>query len=570
MVKRIAIVVFLLLIVFNTNAFAANDLAGNKITDMKVEGNQKISTQKILMQVETEIGDKIKNDKLRQDLRAIYDLGYFSDVKINFRHYQDGVQLIFKVTENPVIKKVTIEGNKEVTTDKLKDILGVETGTILNVNRLKNGIKSINQHYQKQGFPLGRIVDRRIKNGNQLYLKIDEGTINEIKIKGNQATKEYVIRRELLVEEGQVLNMNKMQRSIRDLYRLGFFKSIKPQFKRVENNPQAVNIVLEVTEKKTGSLQFGISHSPDAGVMGTINVSKDNLFGTGQKVNLKLESGAEREYYELGYSNPWMSKYFDVKTSFKFNLYNKTADNLDNDKIKEKGGNLTIGRQLTYNTNGYLTLDISKVKNEDDNDYSGWRDNRSIKLKTLRDTTTAPVAPRQGSKQSLSLEKAGWLGGDDDYSKYNLEFKKYFPSLKENSWALRLKMAGSNGDLPDDKRYYLGGTNGIRGYGSSYYDEDDPNYDPKQAGFIGNAMLLSSIEYRIPIVDSVRGVIFSDLGRTYQGHNLDLDKGDFNYSYGVGLRFKTPVGELGLDYGYAPDAKRNSKDEFSLVLGSKF
>ena len=54
----------------------------------------------------------------------------------------------------------------------------------------------------------------------------------------------------------------------------------------------------------------------------------------------------------------------------------------------------------------------------------------------------------------------------------NLELKKYFPSLKENSWALRMKLSASNGELPDDKRYYLGGTNGIRGYNSSYYDED--------------------------------------------------------------------------------------------------
>ncbi|MBM7555191.1 BamA/OMP85 family outer membrane protein [Halanaerobacter jeridensis] len=568
MLKKVAVITFLLtIVVFNTSVFAADGLSGNKITDIKVEGNQKVSEQEILMEVETQVGDKIDNDKLKKDLRSIYDLGYFLDIKINFRNYKDGVQLIFKVMENPVLEKVVIEGNKEVTTKKLKKLLGVKSGEILNVNTLKNGIKEINNYYQNQGFPLGRVVDRRIKNGNQLYLEVNEGKINKIKIKGNKETKEYVIRRELSLQEGQVLNMNKLQRDIRDLYRLGFFKGIKPQFKRVENNPQAVNVILEVTEKKTGSLQFGISHSPDAGMMGTINVSKDNLFGTGQKVNVKLESGEERDYYELGYSNPWMSKYFDVKTSFKFNLYNKTEEDLNNDEIREKGGNVTIGRQLTYNTNSYFTVDISKIKDEDESD---WRDNRTLRLSTIRDTTTAPISPRYGSKQSLTLEKAGWIGGDDDYSKYNLELKKYFPSLEKNSWALRLKVAGSNGDLPDDKRYYLGGTNGIRGYGSSYYDEDAQSYDPTQAGFIGNSMLLGSVEYRIPIVEAVRGVVFGDVGRTYQGNSLDLDIGDFNYSYGVGLRFKTPVGELGLDYGYAPDAKRNSKDDFSLVLGSKF
>ena len=573
MLKKAAVITFLLtIVVLNCSAvFAADSLAGNKITDIKVEGNNKVSTQEILKEVETKVGDKINNNNLRKDLQAIYDLGYFLDVKINFRNYQDGVQLIFRVIENPVLKKVTIEGNEAVATKKLKEVLGVQAGDLLNINELKKGIKEINKYYQENGYPLGRVIDRRVKNGNQLLIKVDEGTVNKIKIKGNKETKEYVIRRELSVKEGEILDMNKLQRDIRNLYRLGFFKEIKPQFKRVKDNPQAVDVVIKVAEKKTGSLQFGVSHSPDAGMMGTFNISKDNLFGTGQKVNMKLEAGEERNYYELGYKNPWMSNYFDVKTSFEFNLYNKSQEDITNDEIEEKGGNMTIGRRLATNINSYFTLDISEIKNDGDDEYSGWRENRSLILGLNRDTTTAPISPRKGSKQRFSVEEAGLIGGDDDYSKYNLELKNYFPSFEKNSWALRMKMTASNDGLPDDKRYYLGGTNGIRGYNSSYYDEDNQaGYDPTQAGFIGSSMLLGSLEYRIPIVESVRGVLFSDIGRTYKSNTPDLSKGDFNYSYGVGLRFRTPIGELGLDYGYAPDAKRNSQDDFSLVLGSKF
>ncbi|MGM0370280.1 MAG: BamA/OMP85 family outer membrane protein [Bacillota bacterium] len=572
MLKKVAVITFLLVIVaFNAHVFAQDDLSGNKITDIKVEGNEKVEKEEILDEVSTETDDKINNDKLQDDLQSIYDLGYFADVKINFQHHQDGMRLIFKVVENPTLEEIVIEGNQESSTKKLKEKLGVESGKTLNINTLKSGIKNINEYYQENGFPLGRVVDRQIKDEDKLYIKVDEGKINSIEVKGNDETKDYVITRELSQQKGDVLNMQKLQRDIRDLYRLQFFNEIKPQFERVEDDPQAVDVVINVEEKKTGSLQFGISHNPDSGVMGTIDVSKDNLFGTGQKVNAKIEAGEERDYYELGYSNPWMSKHFDVKTSFDANLYNKSEEDLNNDEIREKGGNMTLGRKLAENTNGYFTLDISEIKNEDDDsEYSGWRDNRSLRLRTVRDTTIAPIAPREGSKQTLSLEKAGLIGGDDDYSKYDLELKKYLPSLEENSWAFRLKVGGSNGELPDDKRYYLGGTNGIRGYGSSYYDEDASDYDPAEAGFIGDSMMLGSIEYRIPIVESVRGIVFSDIGRTYHGNSLDLDMGDFNYSYGVGMRFKTPVGELGLDYGYAPDAKRNSKDDFSLVLGSKF
>ena len=574
MKKRITIITFLLILVmFNTTLFAANNLSGNTITDIKVEGNQKISEQEILMQVETQVGDKIVNDKLRKELKAIYDLGYFLDVKINFKNYQDGVQLIFKVMENPIIKEIIVEGNQEVSDKKINSLLAVETGKILNMNKLKDSINEINKYYRNEGYPLGRVIDRRIKNGNQLYLKINEGKINKITIEGNKETKEYIIRRELSVEEGGVLNMKKLQRDVRDIYKLGFFNQVEPKFSQVKNNPQAVNVNIKVKEKKTGNLQFGVSHSPDSGMMGLISVSKDNLFGRGQKVNLKLEAGKEADYYEVGFYDPWMSKYFDVKTSFDFNLYNKRDNTLDDEEIREKGGNVSIGRQLTYNTMGYFTLDVSKIKDEED----PWRDNRSLKLRTIRDTSDSAVNPRHGGEQSFFVEKAGLIGGDDDYTKYSMELKKYFPSLEKNSWAFRVKVAGSEGIVHDDKRYYLGGSNGIRGYGNSYYDEpdeDDGNiegqYDATKNGFVGKSMLLGSLEYRIPLADSVRGVIFGDVGRTYQTDSIDLEKGDFNYSYGVGVRFRTPIGEIGIDYGYAPDAKRDSNDELSLVIGSKF
>ncbi|MGM0501710.1 MAG: BamA/OMP85 family outer membrane protein [Bacillota bacterium] len=568
MLKRVAIITFLLVVVvFNANLFAVEDVSGNKITDIKVEGNQKISDKKILQQVETEVGEKIVNDKLRQDLKSIYDLGYFSDVKINFKNYEDGVQLIFKVMENPTIEKVVIEGNKKVPDKKINSLLEVEQGEILNIEQLKSSIESINNHYQQNGYPLGRVVNRRLKDGGQLYLEIDEGEVNKITIEGNEETKDYVIEREISLEQGDVLDMKQLQKDMRSLHNLGFFKSIEPQFNRVKNKPQAVDINLKVKEKKTGSFQFGVSHSPDSGVMGTMNLSKDNLFGRAQKVNLKLEAGADSDYFEVGFSNPWMSKYFDVRTSLDFNLYNKSDTTLSDEELRQRGGDMRIGRELTSNTMGYFTVDISKIKDEDEPD---WRDNRSLKLQTVRNTSSAPISPRHGSKQTFFVEKAGLIGGDDDYTKYSTELKKYFPSLEKNSWAFRLKAAASNGELPDDKRYYLGGTKGIRGYDGSYYDEDDADYDPKEAGFIGDAMVLGTIEYRVPIVDAVRGVVFGDVGRTYQSGSIDSDLGDFNYSYGVGLRFKTPIGELGLDYGYAPDAKRSSNNDFSLVLGSKF
>ncbi|MGM0370771.1 MAG: POTRA domain-containing protein, partial [Bacillota bacterium] len=127
--KNFKIIILVCLLVLATNNLAlANDISGNKITDIEVQGNAQIDANKVLEQVNIEVGDKIVNEKLKKDLESIYELGYFSNVKINFQNYQDGVRLIFQVVENPTLSKIELEGNNVVSNSKLKELLQVKTG----------------------------------------------------------------------------------------------------------------------------------------------------------------------------------------------------------------------------------------------------------------------------------------------------------------------------------------------------------------------------------------------------------------------------------------------------------
>ncbi|AGB42317.1 outer membrane protein/protective antigen OMA87 [Halobacteroides halobius DSM 5150] len=540
---------------------APGDLSSNTITKIKVAGNDHISESMILNQIKTKVGDKVSYQQLKKDMQTIFDLGYFFDVRVNFKNHAEGIMLIFEVFEHPKLEAIKIKGNKKISDSKIKEILQIEPGEVLNINRLNKDIKEINKFYQEEGYVLAKVVDMTIKNNNELHLKINEGKLNKILITGNNVTKDYVIRRELSLQPGQVFNINQVWEDLRDIYNLGYFKDVKPKFNKVEGNRQAVNLEIHVKEAKTGTFSIGAGYSGTSGWTGLINIKKDNLFGRGQSVKLKWQFGSKKNTYEIGFYEPWA---FGTKTSINLNLYNKRETRPSGTEEKTKGGSITVGRPLTENTKGYLKLNIDKKKVG----TGSWQDNNSLTLKTVRDTRDNIFNPRTGSRVEFSVKKAGILGGDNDYAKYEIDARKYLPVGDDNSWAFRLKLGESSGDLGNN-RYFLSGLDGVRGYNSNYYTSQT-DYKPKEAGFIGDSIVVSNIEYRHKLVDKVTGVAFLDAGRTFKD-NIELDKlTDLNYSVGLGVRFQTPIGQLGLDYGYAPDAQLKSKSDFSIRIGNRF
>ncbi|MCK8827777.1 BamA/TamA family outer membrane protein [Natroniella acetigena] len=567
MFKKISLTVLVLVVLLASNSLLVGAEEAvptdNTVTGIEVTGNKLVSDEEVLEEVTTEIGDEVSNEKLQQDMQQVFDLGYFFDLQILFRNYQDGVKLIIEVIENPELSAIKIEGNQEVTTEELKGLLSLQQGEILNVNSLDQDVERINEYYQEQGYMLAQIVDVTIKEQDQLELTIDEGRLNSLTITGNEETKDFVIERELSLEEGEVFNIDQMWNDFRNLYNLGYFKDIRPDFQPVPDDPQAVDLVVEVEEQKTGTFSIGGGYSSAAGWTGMVDVEKDNLFGRGQKVNLSWEFG-DRTNYELGFYEPWA---FGTETSLNFNLYKTEYDDAVDDVSRRQGGDITVGHPLADDITGYLKLDYHNTKYEEGLGLDD-ENTRSVTLKTIRDTRDNIFSPRSGSRQELSIENAGLFGGDTDFTKYELDLRNYLPAREEDTWAFRLKTGLSDGDLPTGERYALTGMNEVRGYSSDYYDRDN---GATENGFVdGDAMLVSNLEYRFGIVDNVTGVAFADAGRTFAS-NSDISLNDLNYSVGLGARFNTPIGQLGLDYGYAPEGEiEDDKTNLSIRIGNTF
>ena len=157
-----------------------------RIVNIEVEGNTNVPTDEVLQVVSTRIGDPLLEPRLKRDAQAIFDLGYFTDVRLDYRMAPGGLRLVFRVLENPMVNEVKISGTNVVGTDKLVSLMETKPGKILNTRYLRSDIEAVNQYYNEElGYLLANHVEDLTFEKGILSLKIKDGMkINQIVVEG--------------------------------------------------------------------------------------------------------------------------------------------------------------------------------------------------------------------------------------------------------------------------------------------------------------------------------------------------------------------------------------------------
>lgn len=553
----------------------AADPAGKIVTSVAVTGNSAVAENVVMGAVKVKTGDVVTADKIKQDMQAIYELGYFFDVVSNFNEVPEGVQVVYTVMENPLLQDIVIKGNTKVTVEKLNSMLTVTKGSILNSKTVNENVRAMEQYYHDQGYILTKVSDVSMSPSGVLTLTFNEGMVEAITVKGNDKTKDYVITREMKLKPNEPFNVKDAKRSMQKVYNLGYFEDVNMKL-NPGKEPNAIIFETSVVEQKTGKFSIGGGYSQSDGMIGIIEVGDDNFRGTGDKVKFHWEFGgdASNRNYEVSYTRPWLDK---KQTSLGFSFYDMTNeydDYYDNggtrstyDK-KRRGFDITLGRPQGEYVQNYITL-----KQRDDK-YVEWvsgidygaevgganynadynkqyiADNfgltRSVSLMRVYDSRDNVFSPTEGNRVALTAEFAGkGLGGDFNFNKYSAETRNYLKVGHAQVIALRGMLGYADGKLPDSGRFAVGGTDNLRGY------RDDQ--------FKGNKMLAASAEYRFPIAQKVEGVVFSDIGKAWSGEGYKLN--DLEASVGVGLRVSTPIGPIRIDYA---KGSQGAKTHFSF------
>ncbi len=548
-----AVVILTLVFTFAAPA-AAQDIPIDEITKITVEGNEHVSDSEVLDAVETEVGEQTDQEALRSDMQSVYDLGYFSDINIAFENHEGGLNVIFEVEENPVLEEIELSGYEGLyTAAEIKDRLDLETGTVLNARKMNENLKAFQEKMQDDGYVLARYKDVNISDEGVLTVEISPGYLDSIEIKGNSKTKNDVIMREIPIEAGEIVNIKKIQRGYQNLHRLEFFENINPELERVDSEDNLAKLVINLDEAKTGRLNFGGGYSSTDGWLGFVDVSEKNLFGNGQNIGAKWQFG-DTTTYSLNFHEPylWQSDF-----SFSFSVYDRESERTDSDgdyTRESRGGSLTFGHPLPRDWRTslkYRVQDTKATRNSGETIYDNSL--RSLTLGFDRDTSNNRFHPTSGSINNFELEHAGdFIGGEMDFTKFNWDSRRYFSGFKDHAWAVRMKLGLSEPRTPlEAEEYDLGGSDSLRGYERSDFDDETPN----------NNLLLLNLEYRIPFNDSFTGVLFTDAGNVWEDRD-SIALNDLNYGYGLGVRMNTPVGQLRLDYGW--DEEQDGQLHFSI------
>lgn len=564
---------------------------GKTITKQMVTGNITVPEAEILAALKTKPGMEFTEAGLTEDLSSIYALGWFYDLRPEFKLVPEGVQVIYHVLENPVYKNVDIEGNTVIKKDKAASLFDLEEGKIVNLKQVNKCVQKLEEEYRSNGYILARVTDVHMEQDGTLKVTANEGLVEGFKVKGNVKTKDYVITREMRLKVGEPFNAKDARRSMQRIYNLGYFEDVNVKL-NPGREPNSVEVEISVVEMNTGTFGIGAGYSSADGFVGMISLGDKNFRGTGDKVNITWEFGGEdNKNYDFTYTRPWLDSKETAATLNLYDITNEYADyNIDAEEIarydkKRTGQELTLSRKtdsefVTY----YVTLKNRKdtYKGEADgyeNDknqyyedqfqdspyYEDWMPKtaaerraenfgttRSVTFGTIFDSRDNVYDPHEGKRMSYSLEWGGAFGGDFDFVKLSTDYRYYYRAGGENVWALNLGAGYANGDMPLSQRFAMGGSDTLRGF------EDDQ--------FRGNSMLKATLEYRFPIVKRVQGVLFTDNGYAWdKRHEDEFDLGLIKNSFGVGLRINSPLGPVKLDYGYGDDGGK-----FHFSFGGQF
>ena len=573
------------------------------IKEISVEGNTTFDDDELLDEIESSEkwflswlteGGLLDMNLVQQDagrIVAFYNDAGFLDAKIaepEIRQEEEWLYVKFIVEEGTRYKVGTVDftGDLLKGKDELFALLTIQDNEYLSRSAIRADILKITDYYAEAGFAFANIrpIVTKAAIGDSMNVTFDISKnnlvyIDRISIRGNNRTRDNVIRRELRIAEGGVFDSKALRESTQALQRLSYFEEVNI-IPEPSLDPDRMNVIVEVKEKSTGNFSIGAGVSSADGLILMGQISENNFLGRGDTLSLSANIGGESSRYNLGYTNPHLN---DSALSWGVDLFS-TEREYDDYTKDSMGGGIRIGYPIFGKWKLYGNYSFTDTDLTDVSDNASFIIKESVdlhitsamKFSLVRDTRNNLYGASEGSRNVISVKYAGGpFGGDAQFTKVEGESGWYFPmpfkTVFHQEFSAGQVFENEQDKLPVYERFYLGGLNSVRGFEYADISPIDLATGDKIGG---DKMWYTNTEVVFPLMETqgLRGVVFFDAGQVLDDdENWGSTTDSIKTAVGLGIRWLSPMGPLRVVWGLNLDPKDDeSQSVWDFSVGGTF
>ncbi|MDL2717581.1 MAG: outer membrane protein assembly factor BamA [Acidobacteriota bacterium] len=518
--------------------------------------------------------------------------------------------------------KVTVEGSVVFRPDQLERFFGYRAGKPMSRAVIAEGMKAIDATYRSRGYIYVFMNPENTEKPNHVVdvvVKVTEGDqyrLGRIEFTGNKTTRDKVLRRELQVFEGDIMDMETFKKSLFKVTQLGYFKIEEDPDFRVNPEKKTVDVSIKGTDTNRNEVQFGAGYSQLDGLFGQFQFNTRNFLGRGDNLGIQFQRGNRSNFFDVSFAEPW---FLDQRMSIGGSIFNRTLDYSDvagGLDQKSKGLSLSLGyglgifdlvsifyaytdTQSTYQVyppppppgGGAVPVAFATYFGKTSGITPGYR----------YDSRNDPFDPSRGMRIGAALSISGGpFGGNFSYYKLAATVTRYIPFGKKANFALNLDVGylrgyggeqdpnelNSDSQIPLFDRYRIGGDRSVRGFkfGSIYplNDKDEAFFTSTGALLGGNRFLVFNFEYVYQLAGPLKLAAFFDAGNTWlEGQSASL--GSMRTSTGLEMRVFLPIFQAPLRFIYGINLRpkdindaagrviqTESKTDFQFSIGTTF
>ncbi|MBX9457156.1 MAG: outer membrane protein assembly factor BamA [Rhizobium sp.] len=577
-------------------AFVINEGGRTKIDTINFEGNNVYSDFRLRAVIATkESGlfsfitrrDIYSEDKLRADEEALRQF-YYNKGYADFRVLSSNATLdpetntyivTFQVDEGeryqfgPITVESTVDG---VDPEELRSLTDSREGKMYRARDVQDSMTAISKRVASQGYPFARVTPRGNRDMSNRTIAVDyvvdqgeRAYVERIEIRGNTATRDYVIRREFDMAEGDAFNQERVAEAKRRLERLGYFSKVDITT-QPGSTPDRVVVIVDVADQSTGSFGIGAGYATGGeGFILEASIEEKNFLGRGQYIRVSASGGALTRNYSISFTEPYFLGY---RLAAGFDLFKSSNSVMENYAYADQGFSLRVAAPITNDISSTFRYNYKELRYTSDSYYrlsqpyrrvvdgSPWVQS-SVSNTLTYNTLDSTMLPREGILASVTQEIAG-LGGDSQYYRISGRARGYYTisddmdligSLSTSAGHV-VSLDGSSLNVFDQ---FALDSNDIRGFA-------DSGIGPRMRGdpIGGTTYLTASAEMTFPLPgvsqdSGFRGGFFVDAGTLF-GNDVKVKEPTKGKLHGVGMDWRvatgasliwaSPFGPLRVDY----------------------